>query len=318
MTAAGALVGLLLVGAPVGKGQAQPPAVFGVQVENVYVDAFVTNRGEPVLGLTAANFELKDNGVVQRLDMVSAESLPLLAVLAFDTSNSLAGEGLAALKAASLSFLESLRPQDEVALFTFAGEVQWRTRPTTDRTAMRRAIEEIKTSDGTSIVDALFAAVTLPQSRARTLVVLFTDGEDNSSWLDWGQIQGVAERSNALIHVVGLRPRRTDPASADSGPASASNLGGRMAQPSGAPLELEHTFSLRKIAEVTGGRYWEAESTARLKSAFSAIAEAMGHRYVLRYDPQDVERPGWHQIKLRLRGAKGAVHARSGYWVKGF
>jgi hypothetical protein len=71
---------------------------------------------------------------------------------------------------------------------------------------------------------------------------------------------------------------------------------------------------LRQLAETTGGRYWEAESPQRLENAFAAIAEAIAHRYVLRYEPKGPIRSGWHRIELRLRGRPGNVHARRGYW----
>jgi len=306
-----AALALLSAGGP---GGGQDPInilpVFGVEVETVYVDAFVSYRGDPVTGLTASSFELKDNGVVQNFELVSAESLPLLAVLAFDTSNSLLGEKVTALRTAGKAFLESLRPQDEVALFTFSGEVRWAAQPTSDKAAISRALDQLTPSGATAVIDALYSALVLPKTRSRTLVVLFTDGEDNMSWLDWGQLQVVAERSNALIHVVGLRrvsERFVEPGRDPTGrmaPAMGSNT-----------LEFEHTWALREIAEGTGGRYWEAESPARLKTAFAAIAETMGHRYVLRYDPRNVARQGWHRLELRLRGQKGDVHTRNGYWV---
>ena len=85
------------------------PEVFGVQVDSVYVDAFVSQRRDPVVGLTAADFELKDNGVVQKIDLVSAEALPLTAVLVFDSSNSLAGERLAALQASGVAVWDVLQ-----------------------------------------------------------------------------------------------------------------------------------------------------------------------------------------------------------------
>ena len=135
------------------------------------------------------------------------------------------------------------------------------------------------------------------------LVVLFSDGEDNVSWLDQRQVRAVAERSNALIHVVGWRP----PA---AGPADPAIDG------SAPPLrEPEHWRSLREIAEVTGGRLWEADSPDRLRHTFAAIAQAMSHRYVLRYEPRNVTRLGQHRLELRLRRVKGEVRARRGYWV---
>ena len=72
---------------------------------------------------------------------------------------------------------------------------------------------------------------------------------------------------------------------------------------------------LKKLAETTGGRLWQADSPKRLRESFAEIAEAMGHRYVLRYEPQGVRRDGEHRIEIRLRGARGDVHSRRGYWV---
>lgn len=296
---------------PPAQAKIQAPAVFGVQVDSVYVDAFVSQRRDPVVGLTAADFELKDNGVVQRLDLIAAESMPLLAVLVFDSSNSLAGERLTALQASGKAFLESLRPQDEVSLFTFAGETQWLARPTTEKAAVAKALDELRPGGATAVLDALYAALVLPQTQGRILVVLFTDGEDNMSFLDWRQMRLVAERSNALIHVVGLK--RSDDRAA---PMPTMDLTGRMLPMTTPPsLEFLHTWGMRQIAESTGGRYWEAESPMRLKSAFAAITETMSRRYILSYEPQGVKRPGWHEIELRLPGRTGDIHARRGYWV---
>ena len=41
----------------------------------------------------------------------------------------------------------------------------------------------------------------------------------------------------------------------------------------------------------------------------------MGHRYVLSYEPTGVRREDWHRTEARLRGVKGDVHVRRGYWA---
>lgn len=288
-----ALIGIgvcLAAGAPAANAQKQP--VFEARVESVYFDVFVTKGGQPVLGLAASDFELKDNGVAQRVEIASAGAQPLLAVLTFDASGSLAGEKLRALRLASQALTDSLKPDDEVALFTFAEEIDWWVRPTRDKSRVTRALERLAVGGGTAVVDAVYAAVTLPVTKARSLVVLFTDGEDNMSWLSWREVQAIAEKSNALIHVVSLKR-----AGAAASPKS------------------EHPWAMCQIAEATGGRCWEAASPAQLRGSFSAIAEAMGKRYVLRYEPQDVKRTGWHSVDVRLRGRKADLHARRGYWV---
>jgi len=299
--------------APLALAQVTPaptPPIFAVEVENIYVDAFVSQRGAPLTGLAASDFELKDNGVSQRLELVAADTQPLLAVLTFDMSNSLAGGKIASLRAASQALLNALRPEDEATLFCFTDDVHWLVLPTTDKASLGLALAKLQPGGGTAIMDALYAALTLPSTRSRSLVVLFTDGADNASWLDWRQIQKVAERSNAVIHVVGLKPPQL------TAPGETANFGIRSVPvESPTALDFEAPWGLRQIAELTGGRYWEAESLDRLKTAFAAIAEAMGKRYVLRYVPENVKRPGWHKIELKLRGKKGDVHTRTGYWV---
>src|SRR5262245_957760 len=120
-----ALAACLGVGIAAAEGPAQHPPEFRSSVEAVYVDVFVTRDGRPVPGLEASSFEVKDNGVRQSVKRVAAESVPLHAVLVFDTSSSLSGPRLHALKAAGDAFLAGLRPSDEVALVGFSEEVAW-------------------------------------------------------------------------------------------------------------------------------------------------------------------------------------------------
>ncbi len=166
-------------------------------------------------------------------------------------------------------------------------------------------------------MDGLFTAVTLPTSKVRSLVVLFSDGEDNLRWLVDEQVMAVVERSNALVHVVGIVP------GVGSGPelsaTAAPQAGLRQAQaaPHGATSSVEptHNRTLREIAEATGGRFWPAASPDRLRQTFAAIAEAMSHRYVLRFEPRSGRAPGWHKVELKLRGKPGRIESRRGYWI---
>lgn len=302
-----ALLGVAVAGASAGAALAQPPAppVFGARVENVYVDAFVTQDGLAVRGLAAADFELKDDGVVRPVELVTSDQFPLVAVLAFDSSGSVAGPKLAALQAAGTAFLDGLKRTDEAALVTFNEEVRWASEPTTDRQRVKTALSSVQARGGTAVLDGLFTAVTLPVSKARSLVVLFSDGEDNQSWLSDAQVKTVAERSNALVHVVGIARPSPRPV---RGVAYREELLRRSP-------EAPHDRALRLIAEATGGRFWTAESPDRLRQTFAAIAEAMNHRYILRFEPQSGRKPGWHRLELKLRGKSGRIEARRGYWA---
>ena len=279
---------------------AQPPPVFRASVESVYVDAFVSRGGQPIPGLPASSFELKDNGVRQSVELLAAESRPLRTVLVFDTSSSVVGERLAALKVAAGAFLQGLRPADQVALVGFSQEIAWLAPASTDKAAVRRALDRLEPAGATAALDALYAAVALAEEGGRSLIVLFTDGNDNMSILGEKQLLTAVERSNALVHAVGWHE---EPAATARGITEAELS------------ELDQTLALRQIAEATGGRYWGADSPERLRRSFAEIAEAMSQRYILRYEPQGVPRDGWHRIEIKLRGQKGDVQARHGYWV---
>jgi VWFA-related protein len=289
---------LALLGASRASGQVAPP-VFTARVESVYVDVVVTRSGRPVPGLAASDFELRDEGVVQQLELVSAETRPLTALLVFDTSSSMEGKRMEALRAAGAAFLDGLRPGDSAGLVTFSEEIAYRARPATDRAPVREALARIQAGGATAVLDALFVAISLADTGTRPLVVLFSDGEDNVSWLDSAQLRAAAERSNAVVHVV----------SWPEPPALTFGL------PTAPVVETEQDRLLREIAEATGGRAWRADSPGRLREAFAGIADAMGHRYVLRYEPSGAAGSGFHRLEIRLRDAKGEVQARRGYFV---
>jgi Ca-activated chloride channel family protein len=286
---AGALAGVLAGSAPGAGSALQQPPVFRAGVDSVYVDVFVTRGGAPVLGLAASHFELRDNGRLERPELLAMESVPLTALLVFDTSDSMRGGRLDALRSAARDFLEGLRPLDEAGLIAFSHEVRWLARPTADKGVVSRALAQLRAKGATAAWDALSAAMTVLPATSRSLVVVFSDGEDTLSWLDAAQVRAQAARSNALVQVVGFS------SAAESGDAA-------------------HIGELKRVAEITGGRFWLADSSARLGEAFRAIVEAMNTRYVLRYDPGPDAKPGHHRIEVRLKGAKGDVRARQGYW----
>ena len=292
-------VAALALGASTAALAQEPPPstpTFASAVETVYVDVFVMDNGRPVTGLQAQDFELRDNGVPQQVELMGADHMPLTSVLVFDTSGSVAGDKLDALRTAGAAFMDALRPEDEVGLITFSHEIRWQARPGRARPPVLEALTTLDAGGASAVFDALYAGLTMPVSRGRGLVVLFSDGVDNLGWLDAERVRRVAERSNMVVHAVGLRA-------------------GGLAPPGGATPEEPHARALREIAEATGGRYWEAEDPARLRAAFTGVARAMSTRYVLGYAPSGVPPAGWHTLELKLRRRGGSVHARRGYWV---
>src|SRR6185295_13314725 len=104
----------------------------------------------------------------QEVELLTADTRPLQAVLVFDTSSSVAGEKLTALRSAGEAFLDGLRPADEAALVTFSEEITWAAPPTADKRAVRDALARLHPEGATAVFDALFAALTLADPRGRS------------------------------------------------------------------------------------------------------------------------------------------------------
>jgi VWFA-related protein len=288
----------LLVSLP--PAAAQVPS-FPASVESVYLDVFVARDGRPVMGLKAADFEVLDNGVRQAVTLVGLERVPLVAIMVFDASGSVIGAKRDDLKAAGRTFLAGLRDQDQATLVAFSHELRVAVPHASDRAAVRRALDGLGAGGGTALWDALYAGLTLPAS-GRPMVVVFTDGEDNMSWLSAERVRAVAEESEALVHVVAIVPP----------PEEAFTLDGR-ARRAGEPAFLR---SLRGIAEVTGGRLWPVGASAELERTFVRILAEMQSRYLLSYEPAGVEREGRHRLQVRVKGHRGSVRSRRGYLVQ--
>ncbi len=269
---------LLMAPAPNARQQA-----FRSGVEAVRLDVLVLDGGEPVRGLRAADFEVRDNGVLQQVDRVSFEQIPLNVVLTLDLSASLRGERLEHLRGAAGALLDGLHADDQAALITFSHMVAERSGLTRDVERVRAELEQMTAGGYTALVDGAFAGMILAQSDAdRALAVVFSDGVDTSSWLNPAAVIDAAKRSDTVIYCVFAGPRSAPP-------------------------------FLRDLATFTGGQVFENPDIAALRPTFTRILAEFRQRYLVTYSPRDVASGGWHQLRVRVRGRRATVKARPGY-----
>src|SRR5436190_18221014 len=162
------LAGALVLATLLTSGQ-----TFRSAAEGVHVDALVLDGSRPVAGLSARDFEVRDSGVVQQIESVAFEDVPLNVIFALDASESVAGEPLEHLKQAALAAIELLRPADQAAVLTFDDYVALRADWTTDRTKLSNAVNAAKSGGATALYDASYAALTLrPPQPGRTLALV--------------------------------------------------------------------------------------------------------------------------------------------------
>src|SRR6185436_8100160 len=175
-------------------------------VEVVRVPVAVVDRTKPVRGLTAADFELLDNGVRQTLAAAAlVEDLPVDVTLVLDSSGSVKGRALDQLKADVQSIANDLQPDDRVRLLTFADDVAdvFGLRPA----GARLPVERIEGGGATSFYTALAAALMLQSAADRPhLVFAASDGRDNASFLDANRILALSGYANASLYLALVDP----------------------------------------------------------------------------------------------------------------
>jgi VWFA-related protein len=277
---------------------------FGVEVRTVYVDAFVQRHGEPVTELTAQDFEILDNGVPQKVELLDHKEMPLTAMLLLDVSDSVVGNKLNHHKAAAHAFVEALETQDEVGLLTFTREMRLRNELSSDFASLHRALEEPMEQGWTSLNDVLYAGLKLAELRAgRPLIVLLTDGLDTTSWLTESELLEVLKASETVVCAVGVQPPHR----------AALRMSGRSIQQK---AELLANDFLQTLTAATGGRVWYLDQGTDLEAIFLQILAEMKNRYLLFYQPRDVALEGWHDLQVELKGHPDVkVRARPGYLV---
>ena len=157
--------------------------VFQSGVDAVIIPVAVRSGNKPVTGLTAADFELRDNGVVQEIRSVAAESIPIDVTLLLDLSSSVDGPMLQRLKTAVADTAALLRSDDRIRLVAIS-QVLREVFPLLPKSGAM-PLDTLRAEGATSLYDGLAATMMrATEPGRRQLIVAFTDGRDSTSVID--------------------------------------------------------------------------------------------------------------------------------------
>ena len=235
--------------------------VFRGEVSSVAVDVSVRRRNAPVLGLGPDDFHLTDNDVVQRIDSVAIEAVPVDLSILFDVSGSTFGWiGQFRQNAAEVAAL--LAPTDRFRIVCFGKDVR-------EVVPMQTPDEPIRFGrwpyfGGTALYDALFLAMLHNSGRDRRhLIVVFTDGNDTTSLVDAPDVTNAAARSDATVHLIQAPPYRGNPVTLFLGPDGQGGQDVSLPRPTRSPLPSP----VERIVAASGGDVVRAARIGTLCSA---------------------------------------------------
>jgi VWFA-related protein len=263
------------------------PGVGGERVTELHLRA-MTRFGIPVRRLPPQAIEVWEDDERIAVEDVALEPLEatgrgIAAVIAIDASGTMRGDPFERATSAAIAFLERLRPQDRVAVVSFAQDVNvvadFSMQRAETRQALRQLEIDLERSQHTLLYDGVYRAVDLvrgtPGLPRRAFVILFSDGKDGGSDRSRDEVIRAAEGSGAtpqvLIFSIGY-----------------ARFGG------GGMQEME------RLAEGTGGEFLEAASMVYLQDFFDGIATQMMNSYVLRF-PTSLDGEE-HELRITANG----------------
>lgn len=271
------------------------------EVQEVAMLFAATDHGKSVTNLSLSDISIRDDNQPPEtvLGFHNVTQLPLRIGLVIDMSNSITDRFSFEQNAAS-KFLEVVTDKNDLSfVIGFNGSVLLVQDFTADQTRAARALAQLAPGGGTALWDAVaFAADKLatPESQpvARILVVI-SDGDDNSSSVSLQQAAWAAQRGQVAVYTVSTKE------GSDEG--SSPLVGNR---------------ALKTLSEQTGGATFTPGSLSGLTRSLADLEQVLRGRYLVYYRPASSKPDGrFHAVDIKAEkdGHKLKVYARKGYYA---
>jgi len=287
--------------------QDQPPSTIRVNVNLVLLDATVKNKSLQIMSnLKKEDFDLREDGVPQKIDVFSRDEIPLNVALVLDLSDSI-GPFLMPLRQAAATALAALKPADEVALFTFSTDAQMRVPFTKDKAKLAEQISAFRVGGATNINDGIFLPaqylLTAPQKDRRVIILISDDVATAQGGQGTNDIVTELIASDAVLY--NLKIPGDNPAGVRYAAAMTPGL-----------------VNIRKVVDQTGGEIFDVPDLDHLDIIFRALIDRIKTRYTLGYYTSATAALGKpHKLDLRLApsfGKKGrdyTVLSKSAFYI---
>lgn len=267
---------------------------FRVETRVVLVDVSVTRSG-PIAGLTEADFELRVDGEPAPFRLLDPGALPLATLFAMDVSASTAGDRRRRLAAGARRFTEAMTARDVCGVVAFSMEARFVREFAPCEAGVGDDLLARTPRGATAIRDGIILSLAALHPRPeRPVLLLFTDAQDNLSWVGEDALRRSVRASEALVYAIVAPPPRVS----------------RNLRPDDAGARL-----LRDITAATGGRVVTIRSDEGLEDAFDEVLRDLRVRYVLAFTP-DPEKRGFVPIEVRVNRPRAEVRSRAGYTAR--
>ena len=281
----------VVVGALAASLAAQEPT-FRSSTRIVPVVTTVTDeQGRLVPMLEREEFAILDNGKPQDISFFQNDVQPFTVVVMLDSTASMTAN-LDRLKAAAEQFLLRMLPQDKGQVGAFSDKIQFSGTFTNDRDDLIFALKDLQFGNPTRLYDAINESIAMLRGvEGRKVVLGFTDGDDTASRVGMGDVLDRARDEEVMIYAIGLESEYFN--------------GQRM-------VRTRPDRGLRRLAEETGGGYFELKKTDDLSPTFTRVAQELHSQYTLGFTPVTLDGKE-HKLVVRMKQPGMTARARRTY-----
>ncbi len=270
----------------------QDDEVVRVNSDLVVLNVTVTDkRGAYVHGLKRTDFKILEDGQEQPLSGFGEEETPFAAALLLDISGSMEGR-ISLARSGAIRFLDGLRPDDNVAVYSFHTEVR-QVQDFAFTHDLDPVVFAMEAKGMTVLNDAVMRAARdlAARTEKRRAIVILSDGADTHSAASTDKALNTALAAGATLYTVDLSDRNAPRAATMSGSAA-----------------------LTHFATRSGGRYLPTPGGQELRAAFAAIVEELSNQYTISYRPTNRARDGrWRAVEIKLARPDALARTRRGY-----
>jgi VWFA-related protein len=276
--------------------QESEPTIFRTQTRLVVLHATAEDKdGHLLMELPKSAFQIYENGVRQEIKGFRREDVPVSLGLIIDSSASMTDKR-DRVGAAALALVQSSNPEDEVFIVNFADKPSLDVDFTSDAAQLKKGLARVDSHGQTAMRDAIRTAIEHLKGRDKKdkkVLVVVTDGNDNSSLASLEAVMRAAQQNEVLIYSVALLGDET-------------------------PREAERAKrALDALAHATGGQVYYPKDVSEIDRIAPQIAHEIRNQYIVTYSPASQEMDGsFRQIRVLVDSPRVAtVRTRSGYYA---
>jgi Ca-activated chloride channel family protein len=289
-----ALTGAALLGQKT-AADLPPETTFRTDTRLVVLNVSVFDKGGKIVnGIPKSAFSVYENGEKQDIKVYRQEDVPISLGLIIDNSASMTDKR-DRVASATLAMVKASNPDDEVFIINFNESAVLTKDFTNNIKDLESALRDINPKGETAMRDALLLGIEHLRHHAKRdkkVLVVITDGEDNSSVETQQHLVQVAQRNDVIIYAIGLLGAE-EPGSAERAKKQ-----------------------LNELTLETGGRAWFPNDVAEIANITPEIAHEIRNQYILAYTPSNLAMDGtFRKIKVDVNVPGVAVRTRSGYYA---